>query len=51
MLNFFNRLFERFAAWLFTPKPTQTYTCCSDADEDDKKQEKKQDKKTGGLAY
>ncbi len=37
MGNFFNKLMALFAGWLFKPKAKQTYTCCSDKDEVEKK--------------
>ena len=30
-----NKLIDAIASWIFKPTPKPTYTCCSDADEDE----------------
>lgn len=43
------KLIDAIAAWLFTPsKAKETYPCCQDAEEDEKKQKLK---KPGGWIY
>ena len=45
------KVIDAIAVWLFTPKPTQTYTCCKDRAEDDEEQQEEQKPQSGGLAY
>ena len=45
MKNFFSRLIDAIAAWLFTPpKAKPTYSCCSDRAKDEKEEEKEKRK-------
>ena len=50
MANFFKKMIDVIAGWLFSPACNgQCDSCC--VDEDQEKQEKEPEQKTGGFAY